>query len=424
MLTLRRVTVTGLATLVLAGCGGDGNADGDTVPTPTPTPEATSGGDDARAALEKLDGAQVATRVQALRKLQYRHGAPEVKIVSPQDTTDYLRAQVERSYPPERFASDEDFYQLTGIVPVDVGLRELIDTFGASLILGFYDPRNPDELNMVTNEQAAIPKAAEATLAHELTHGLQDQVFGLDMVQDIKDAERSLAASALLEGDAQVLELAYGKKYLDGGPESQPPPGGLPPAFLLYALFPYQFGGEFVGELIKKGGYDLVDQVWRERLPETTEQILHPEKYLSGEAARQVRLQPSKALDDWEATGSQTFGELDALALLSTKALPEGKEGKQIGAAAEGWDGGIREVYSLGEDRALAIATTWETPKDAAEFAASVERSFSQDREGTASGGAFEIPDVGFATLSADGRDVRIAIAPEADLAKQIVSGA
>ena len=405
-----------LAALTVAGCGGGSDGGGEDGSPPQ------RGGEQARAALEKLDGAATAKRVSALRGLEFKDGAPKVTIVSPEDTKNYVRRQVERNYPDERLEADEAFYQMLGVIPADSGLRELLDKFGTNLILGYYDYKNPDELNMVTNERAAKPKAAESILAHELNHGLQDQNFGIGRFQDIKDPERSIAASALLEGDSQVLELAYNEKHLAGGPKATTDTGDLPPGILLYAIFPYQFGAEFVNDLIKeKDGYELVDKAWRGRPPTTTEQVIHPEKYLSGEEAREVRLQADEVLDDaWKSTGKQSFGELDAIAVLSTKTLREGAAGKAIAQAAEGWDGGARELFTRGDDRALVVATAWETAKDAKEFAAAYWASLKKDRKGKASGGGVEISDVGVASMAIEGRDVTIAIAPDAQLAKQL----
>ena len=81
-----------------------------------------------------------------------------------------------------------------------MGRRTLVDKFSGSLILGYYDRENLDKLNMVRSERAEDPTAAEATLAHELNHGLQDQNFWLKRMQGIKDSERSTAASRLVEG--------------------------------------------------------------------------------------------------------------------------------------------------------------------------------------------------------------------------------
>ncbi len=66
------------------------------------------------------------------------------------------------------------------------------------------------------------------------------------------------------------------------------------------------------------------------------------------------------------------------------------------------------------------IVTTWESPKDAGEFAAAYTQSLKEDRAGKVSGDTVEIPDIGFATVVADRSDVTIAIAPDAQLAGKL----
>lgn len=412
-LSMLLASAAALAGLSAAGCG-----DGDK------GTEAARTDEKARAALKKLDVATTAERVSVLRGLKFKQGAPTLKIIKPEGATTYTGRQVQRNYSRERLKADETFFHLMGVIPEDTGLRELLDRFSASQILGFYDREHPDALSMVASERAAQPKAAEVTLAHELNHGLQDQNFGLRRVQDIRDPERGAAANALVEGDSTVLELAYGQEYLGGSPKEMPQTAGLPPGFLLYTAFAYQFGAEFVGALVEKGkGYELVDRAWRTRLPETTEQIMHPQKYLAGEQARAVHPEAAKVLGaSWKAGARQPFGELDCLAALSTKALPTGAAGATLGEAVEGWDGGARELFTRGRDHALVVATTWESSKDAREFAAAYTRSLKRDRDARSSAGSFEIPDVGFAAVASAGRDVTLAIAPNATLAASLAT--
>lgn len=405
------------AAAATAGCGGSDSPKKSAAPAP--------GGGKARAALERLDGERVAKRVSELRKLPFKQDVPRLSIITPDEVTSFLREQLALSYPEARFASDEAFYQLTGIIPADARLRDLVDEFASGLVVGFYDRKTPERLQLVTNKQAAEPDAAESVLAHELNHALQDQNFDLDKtIFSIKDTERRLAAGALVEGEATVIELAYGEEHLGGPPSAGAGAGAvqsLPPAFLLYGVFPYQAGAEFVQRLIKDGrGYELVDKAWRMRVPTTTEQVLHPKKYFAGERSRPVQLPAADALGGgWKGGGEQPFGELDALAVLSTKKLPEGEATRD---AATGWDGGARETFTKGDEQAAAITTTWESPGEAREFAEAYETALEKDRSATRAKKAFEIPKVGTAVVTTMGRDVRIAIAPTAEQAAALAA--
>lgn len=400
-----------VALTALAGCG------------ETEEEPGSSGGEDrgrqARAVLEQLEGDRVASRVEELRDLEFEEAAPDVRIVSPRQTGDYVRRQAERTYPQERLEADEAFYRLTGVLPPDGSLRALLDRFGSGLLVGFYDPERPDGLQMVTNPQSSNRKRAEATLAHELVHALQDRAFDLEPKFDIEDTDRSSAVSALIEGDAAVVEAAYAQSVLGGAAPAAPPPTDIPPAVLLYVAFPYAPGAEFVAALLERadGSFDLVDRAWRERLPASTEQIPHPEKYFAGEEPREVSSDAERVLGDgWRSSGTETFGELDALAVLSTKlAVTPGAP-----QAAEGWDGGMREVFARGDDRAAVITTTWESEDEATEFARAYEMSLGRDRDARPSGDAFTLPGGIAAAVVAEGRDVRITLAPDARLATKV----
>src|SRR4030081_2667247 len=54
-------------------------------------------------------------------------------------------------------------------------------------------------------------------------------------------------------------------------------------------LFPYQEGTDWTRSLYKQGGWDRVSKAFTE-LPQSTEQILHPEKYFAHEAPVKVAL--------------------------------------------------------------------------------------------------------------------------------------
>ncbi len=135
-------------------------------------------------------------------------------------------------------------------------------------------------------------------------------------------------------------------------------------------LFPYQQGLAFVSTLAGSGGWPAVDRAYG-RLPDSTEQILHPEKYLAGEKPVAVPLDGAalaKAMGaGWTSTPADTLGEFQ----LSTWLRENGVPALDAQAAAAGW-GGDRIEYLRGPNGAYALAllTRWDTPKDASEFAA------------------------------------------------------
>ena len=82
------------------------------------------------------------------------------------------------------------------------------DLLGSSIV-GLYVPKD----KRVFVRGAQLTPYVRTTLAHELTHVLQDQYFNLVKLQDVTDAT---AVTALIEGDANRIEEAY-KKALSSG---------------------------------------------------------------------------------------------------------------------------------------------------------------------------------------------------------------
>src|SRR5204863_3056413 len=97
--------------------------------------------------------------------------------------------------------------------------------------------------------------------------------------------------------------------------------------------------------------------------PQTTEQLLHVDKFLERERALPVHL-PDPA-GGARLVASETFGELDVRSLLQAFGVP----GAATGAA--GWGGGRLALY---DDGVAAVVLRWDTPDDAAEWQAAVPK--------------------------------------------------
>jgi hypothetical protein len=97
-------------------------------------------------------------------------------------------------------------------------------------------------------------------------------------------------------------------------------------------------------------------------VPQTTEQLLHVDKFLERERALAVRL-PVEAGGARLAL-SETFGELDVRYLLQAFGVTS------PAMTAEGWGGGKLALYG----GVAVLILRWDTPEDAAEWQASVPR--------------------------------------------------
>jgi len=212
---------------------------------------------------------------------------------------------------------------------------------------------------------------SEITLAHELDHALEDQQFSF---KDPKSSDdRALAYTALIEGSATSLMDDYltrhftNEEALTGllGSAFQDT-GDLPPFLEAQVLFPYLGGEAFISELRARadGQWDVVDTAFRLRIPDSTEQILHPDAYFDADEPKPVRLHVGRALGSgWTRATAGTWGELQTREMLALG----GGNSRQ---AAAGWGGDRYELWQSGDENLLVMRWRWDTPRDKDEFQA------------------------------------------------------
>jgi hypothetical protein len=299
----------------------------------------------------------IARRVEALRRLRFEQLPEPLEVSSEQARREGLES-LDRDYPADRLRADESVYRLLGLIEPGDDLRELSGELFGEGVAGYYDPHD-GRLRVV--EGAGPRVLEEMILAHELTHALEDQRFGLETTPATDD--RTLARSALYEGSATALMYAYVDEHFSaeetlGGLLSSAfeDTGGLPPFLQAQVLFAYVSGERFVRELLERGGWKLVDTAFEVRPPASTEQVLHPDAYFEADEPQRVRI---PRVPGWERVHAGTWGELQTRELLGGAA-----------EAAEGWGGDRYELWR-GPDtgEALIMRWRWDTPRDEAEFA-------------------------------------------------------
>lgn len=252
----------------------------------------------------------------------------------------------------------------------------------------FYDPVG-HKIHARRPTSDRTEEAQRLVIAHELAHSLQHQYFKLPDYRRIDNEDERMAQLALLEGDAMLTMLAYisrerhaplsrtlvqMRKHFRGSIAAYESASGvdskreqLPALTRERLMFPYSSGLYFVGELYRAGGYDLVNRVY-EKPPTTTEQILHPDRYLAGEGAATV---PTPGLPKGHVTvASGSVGQLWTKVTLGVCVDPD------IAArAAEGWGGDAFRITRTPDDLgALIWITSWDTTKDAREFESAARR--------------------------------------------------
>jgi hypothetical protein len=140
---------------------------------------------------------------------------------------------------------------------------------------------------------------------------------------------------------------------------------------LIHSL--YTQGILFVNSIWAHGGWEALDRAFG-RLPDSTEQVLHPDKYAADEQPVTVPLNAAAIAGrlgaGWKATPADTLGEFQIGSWLRARGVTGAGGGISGDAAAAGWGG---DRYALIEGPsgayALVVLTTWDTRNDAAEFA-------------------------------------------------------
>jgi hypothetical protein len=383
---------------------------------------------------------QIAKQVEKLRGLKFKKPIEPAVVSDKQATADQLR-EVDRSYPLKRRQADQELLELLGLVPPGTDLRKVLGDVSSDQVVGYYDTRSK-KLRLVSGNGGDSPVLTEITLAHELTHGLEDQNFGLgedDSTGGGADDEAS-ARTAMVEGTASKIETDYATCCVDASALLTSSLGSLgsagsltklPPYIQSSLLFPYTQGLAFINALYREAdGWSLVNLAEKSKPPQSTEQILHPEKYVPPEKPLPVRLAVRPVLDiGWKKTDSGTMGEFDTAELV--------KLGSRKGAAggAAGWGGGAYELWQRAgaacphqpcrANDALVVSWRWDTVQDAREFAPLLALYVTEGLHGQqgSSSGTYEVGGASAVIVSRP-RATTLAFAPDADLARRLATRA
>jgi hypothetical protein len=328
-----------------------------------------------------------------------------------------------------------------GLIPAGTDLFDLSVRLMDEQAAGFYDPLT-DKMFVLAGDDTA---AEEYFYSHEVVHALQDaDLDPNDLMENppTGNSDAGLAELALYEGDAvatsndylakhPALALAILKEPQSDFPELEQAPG----ASVVDLVFPYASGLSFVERLRAAGGWERVNAAYAD-MPVSTEQILHPEKYLERDVPSTMALpDPQTALGaGWQTIDEDTLGELQIGALLADLksgggfdtrtgqlALPETAHN-----AAAGWDGDRYALWSDGTRDALVWRSVWDTPEDARAFSRALA-AFGQHRWGSEYQGE-SLDDIALVTsevaarIQLDGQEVRYVQAPDRAMADETLT--
>lgn len=351
------------------------------IPAPTRTPTAIPTMNANVAALMN----DLQKRVAALRGLNIKADFPRY-LIQPVEVERTLKSLVSsRNYLSDLPDQTRSLAALGLVKPsydlTKFRLNQLIDNVG-----GIYLPWLKQILVISDGFNHGVEHLA---FVRESDRALLDQHYNIDQLSIypgcIGDAQRCAAIRALIEGDAALL----GTQWLpQASPEDRldiqrftPPievlPEISPPAYVTRELsFPRTAGLAFVQYLYDHGKWPAVNRAYANP-PQSTEQILHPEKYLAGEKPFAVATPPlTNSLGaDWRLIDDNVLGEWTTYLILNSGADPATRLPEDVASrAAQGWRGDHYRVYvnDVISQTILAAQWTWDTQGDADEFKAAM----------------------------------------------------
>ena len=312
----------------------------------------TGSGNGASATLAALESKLliIERRVEGIRRLDFTR-RPLPVLVSGSEVKRQGLLELDQEVPAARQAADEELLKLLGLIPPDSNLRNIQASVFQDQVAGFYDPTTK-RLALVKNAGAEDESIAEITLAHELTHALDDQRFGIRNQPPGTD-DRSSAYDALVEGDATSVMTRYATLYMSGsnllGALFAGTTAGGPrlPAYIQASLeFPYLEGQRFVDTLYRYagGGWKLVNYAFRFHPPVSTAQILHPLEFVQDVKPLPIRLRMRPLLGrGWRRVLTGDLGEFDTRQLLQ-----RGLAADRANEVASAWRGGTYQLWRSG----------------------------------------------------------------------------
>ena len=297
---------------------------------------------------------------------------PRLGLRTRAEVRQYVTQSYAREISPERIAAIATAYHLMGLLPDTAGFARLVVDLHAEELRGYYDPPT-DSLFCV--EGSTLPELREV-MAHELVHAVQAQYEDLRPERERGwDNDRRAAFHALLEGQATyatmrllapqrniVAETAiwdFITSHLRAGPMARPAYRRSPLWLREGLLAPYLYGAQFVNYWHASNFADTLP--FGPRLPQSTEQILHFDRYAAGDHPVTLRFVDST---DGGGLAEDVVGELELQMLMAELA-----KAPNLGRPAPiGWGGDRYRLVATPDGAALVWYLVWDDPESAAAF--------------------------------------------------------
>ncbi|MFB6312105.1 MAG: Hvo_1808 family surface protein, partial [Salinirussus sp.] len=312
--------------------------------------------------------ARAMARLEVLRDLEF-HKPVTTRVIS---RAQYLDNRSGGSN-PTHVAWNGQVWEALFLVGEDANVSSVLDTALGARVIGFYVPGSNE---VVIVSDSASPEISRGTLVHELVHALQDQHFGLDQRRSTQDGQ--LARNGVVEGEANRLQGLYERRCgrtwecvrTPGGGGGESSLGRWAENVFSVIFTPYAAGPRFVDAIAERRGNEGLNDLYT-ALPESTEQIIHPQAY-PDERPIDVEI-PDRSNDQWHRFDhdpvADTVGEASIFVTMVANDIGPGvaRYGYEHPASV-GWGGDSVVPYRNGDRFGYVWTTVWDTPNDAEEF--------------------------------------------------------
>jgi hypothetical protein len=282
------------------------------------------------------------------------------------------------------------------LIPEDSDASSLFGKLLEGQVGGLYDPDEKALYVVDTFDPEGF--LGGIIISHEITHAIQDAKWNLtSYVKDVHQLDKRRARLAAIEGDATVTMVAWGQDNFTSNVWTEllqvfrtqaDDLNRVPQPMVQELLFPYLAGVTFCMEVAAAKGAEN----WRAHLganpPASTEQILHPAKYLADPPELPIPVELPSPADGapFLERYRNTKGEWGIRVYL---ALPREFPRMSIFArdpilrapipteAAAGWGGDQYVLLSRNAEaapEAMAWRTVWDSEQDAREFINALRR--------------------------------------------------
>ena len=319
---------------------------------------------------------ELATFVEEHRGLTFKHPVHVYFLTADEysNVTSGANAGGEPSEEDQQNSRDSTAeYRALGLMEGEPDLLEAGQNMADAGTLAFYSPVD-DVVNVRGTEMTV---GLQVTLAHELTHALQDQYFDLTVIGESPSQDESGAVRAVVEGDAVTTENAYidtlssddqnayydeiGNVQTNAAEEFDDVPDVLQVLFGSY----YAVGNAFVGFWQATPNADddpgQLDEVLADP-PTSSAQVFDPNAYIAGDPPAEVEVPESgDERFEWSSFGADFLFVMLAERIDPVLALQ----------ATDGWRGDSYEaVFDETTRRRICVHTNVELASfdDAREF--------------------------------------------------------